>query len=108
MITVAMLVTDAQKTAVETLINDREDTTYVMGFLRKVCPIIPTPTWQTPHTHWYMNDSTMSEADWAIIQPMLPIPGLIVFTAYNAANPLEWAWSNMASQGLQFLPDPEI
>lgn len=108
MITVAMLVTDAQKSAVETLINEREDTNYLIGFIRKVCPLDPAPTWETPHTHWYMNDERMTPEDLEIIQSMLPIEGLTVFIAHDAENSLAWAHSNMASQGLQFLPDEPI
>lgn len=36
------------------------------------------------------------------------LEGVILFTATNADNPLEWAYSNMASQGLMFVPDPDI
>lgn len=107
MITVAMLVTDEQKLAIEALINGRDDTDYVIGFARKVCPMEPAPTWETPHTHWYMNDETMTAADLEIIQSMLPLEGLIVFIAHDAENSLAWAHSNMASQGLMFQPDPE-
>lgn len=107
--TVAMLVTDAQKTATETAVNDLTPE-YTIGFLRKVCPIDPAPTWQTPHTHWYMNASAVPNDVLAKWQEAAPdLDGVIMFTATNADNPLEWAYSNMASQGLMFVPDnPDI
>lgn len=109
MITLAMLVTDAAKEPFKALVNGLEETNYVLDPIRKVCPVSPTPTWQTPHTHWYMNDDSMTQADLDIIQGLMPYEGVMLFVAYDAANSLEWAWSNMASQGLQFVPDnPDI
>lgn len=107
--TVAMLVTDAQKTATETVINDLTPE-YTIGFLRKVCALDPVPTWQTPHTHWYMNASAVPNDVLAKWQEAAPdLDGVIMFTATNADNPLEWAYSNMGSQGLMFVPDnPDI
>lgn len=106
--TVAMLVTDAQKSATETAIAALTPE-YSIGFIRKVAPITPAPTWQTPQTHWYMNASAVPDdvvAAWLAAAPDLD--GVILFTATNAENPLEWAYSNMASQGLMFVPDPEV
>ncbi|GEM_PF-2269726 len=106
--TVAMLVTDAQKSNVETFINDLTPE-YTIGFIRKVCPIDPEPTWETAHTHWYASNSVVPAEVLAAWQEAAPtLEGFIMFTAINADNPLEWAYSNMASQGLMFLPDPEV
>lgn len=106
--TVAMLVTDAQKSAVEAAVNSLTPE-YTIGFFRKVAPTTPAPTWQTMHTHWYMNASAVPDevlASWQAAAPGLL--GVIMFTATNAENPLDWALSNMLSQGLMFVPDTEI
>lgn len=106
--TVAMLVTDAEKAATETAINELTPE-YTIGFIRRVVPILPTPTPATPHTHWYMNASAVSDEVLTAWQGLLPsLTGVVAFIAINADNPLEWAYSNMASQGLMFVPDPEL
>jgi hypothetical protein len=68
------------------------------------------PTHVTPHTHWYMNVEPVADeivAAWLELVPTLD--GLVMFTATNAENSLQWAYSNMASQGVMFLPDdPDI
>lgn len=106
--TVAMLVTDAKKSVTENLVNGLTPE-YTIGFIRKVCPISPTPTPTTQHTHWYMNASAVSDEVLAAWQGLIPeLEGVVAFIAINADNPLEWAYSNMASQGLRFVPDPDI
>lgn len=104
--TVAMLVTNAQKSATVIAVNELTPE-YTIDFIRKAAPITPAPTWQTAATHWYMNASAVPDtvvAAWLAAAPTLD--GVILFTATNADNPLEWAYSNMASQGLMFVPDP--
>lgn len=104
--TVAMLVTDAQKAAVEAAIAVATPE-YTIGFIRKVVPISPAPTWETPASHWYMNAEPVDDeivAAWLVLVPTLN--GLTMFTAINAENSLQWAYSNMASQGLMFQPAP--
>lgn len=106
--TVAMLVTDLNKSDTETFINELTPS-YTIGFIRKICPINPTPTWETAHTHWYMNASAVPDDILAAWQEEAPnLEGVIMFTATNADNPLEWAYSNLSSQGLVFKPDQEI
>lgn len=106
--TVAMLVTDAQKSATETALNTLTPE-YTISFARKVAPIDPAPTWQTAPTHWYMNASAVPDdalAAWSAAAPTLD--GVVMFTAINAENELGWAYSNLGSQGLMFVPDPEV
>lgn len=106
--TVAMLVTNAQKSATETFINSLTPE-YTIGFIRKVAPISPSPTWQTTPTHWYMNASAVPADVLAAWQAAAPdLAGVVMFTATNADNPLDWAHSNMASQGVMFVPEQEV
>lgn len=105
--TAAMLVTDAEKANVEAAIAALP-VNYAIQFSRKVCPKEPIPTWETPHTHWYMNDQSVPDevfAAWAAAAPGLP--GLKYYAATNVTDPLAWAESNMGFEGLMFLPDPE-
>lgn len=53
-----MLVTDFQKSATEAAVNALTPE-YTIGFVLKVAPINPTPTWQTQPTHWYINASAV-------------------------------------------------
>jgi hypothetical protein len=104
--TVAMLVTDAEKANVEAAIADLTPE-HSIGFIRKVVPISPTPTWETPHTHWYMNDENVPDdvvQAWVAAVPSMT--GLMAFFGVNIDNSLSWAHSNMGSQGLMFQPDP--
>lgn len=106
MITVAMLVTDAVKTSVEADINAM-DLGYTLGFSSRVCPIDEAVTWETPHTHWYMNDSAFSEELFEPFQVYAANnPSTVKFwSATNATDPLKWAEeSNLASEGLMFVP----
>lgn len=106
--TVAMLVTDAEKANVEAAIAVLTPE-YTIGFIRKVVPITSTPTYETPQTHWYMNTEPVGDeivAAWLAVAPTMV--GLTMFTATNAINSLEWAYTNMASQGLMFQPDPPL
>lgn len=107
-ITVALLVTDAQKDSVTATVNDLTPE-YTIGFIRKVAPIDPVPTPSTPATHWYTNGQSVPDAVVSAWQAAIPdLEGLIMFTATNADNALGWAVSNLESQGLMFVPDPEI
>lgn len=103
--TVAMLVTDADRDTVTATINDLTPE-YTTGFIRKVAGIAPEISWETPQTHWYMNASSVPEDVVTAWQGAAPSLGVVLFVAINAENPLEWAYSNLASQGLQFVPDP--
>ena len=106
--TVAMLVTDAQKLAVETAVNELTPE-YTIGFIRKIAALDPAITWETPQTHWYLNAQSVPDIVVAAWQTFAATAtGLILFIAVNADNPLEWAYSNLASQGLQFVPDPPL
>ncbi|TCR92587.1 hypothetical protein [Rhizobium sp. BK376] len=104
--TIAMLVTDEQRYKVTSDI-DRISPDFPIVFSRKVAPIDPNMTTDTAATHWYLN------ADWVAIEIMCSWieyaegnTDLIVFTATNEDNSAGWAVSNLASQGLQFVPDP--
>jgi hypothetical protein len=107
-ITVAILVTDAAKDAVVAAVNALTPE-YTIGFARKVCPIDPAPTWETPATHWYTNGESVPESVVATWQTALPeMEGVVYWLAYNSSNSLEWAYTNMASEGLMFVPDPPL
>jgi hypothetical protein len=111
---VALIVTDAQKAAVEAAIAVLTPD-YTIGFARPCCALSePDPTWETPPTYWYANASAVDAnvaAAWqeAVAQagPLDPLSGLILFTAQNAENASGWAVTNLASQGLRFVPDEE-
>lgn len=106
--TVAILVTDAAKEAVTSTVNDLTPE-YTIGFIRKVAAINPAMTWEEPATHWYTNASSVPEAVVTAWQEAAPsLTGVVMFVAINADNPLEWAFSNLASQGLQFVPDEPL
>ena len=106
--TVAILVTDAQRDAVASAINDLTPE-YTIGFIRPVAALGPGTTWETPASHWYTNASSVPEEVITAWQEAAPsLTGVVMFVAINADNPLEWAYSNLASQGLQFVPDPPM
>lgn len=113
-LTVAMLVTDANKAGVISAINALTPN-YTINFLRGCCSSSePNPTWQTPPTHWYNNASAV---DIAIVgawqaavddaDPGDALYGLKIFTGQNITNALGWAGTNLASQGLMLVPDEE-
>lgn len=105
--TVAMLVPDADKANV---ISDIAALTpdWSISFIRPCCAVDPVPTWETPPTHWY-NSSQVVPDD--IVEAWTGYftarPALKMFTALNAENAYGWAVSNLASQGLRFVPDEE-
>lgn len=111
---VALIVTDAKKIAVQDAIAVLTPE-YTIGFGRPCCALSePSPTWETPPTHWYANASavdTIFAAAWqdAVDEaaPSDAMHGLILFTALNATNPPAWAVTNLESQGLRFVPDEE-
>lgn len=111
-LTVALIVTDARKSAVEAAIAALTPD-YTVGFLRPCCALTePAPTWETPPTHWYANATAVDAAivsDWqdAVDAAGLgdALNGLVLFTAQNAVDAVGWAQSNLASEGLRFAPD---
>lgn len=103
-ITVALLVTDSVKDYLVEVVNAATPE-YTIGFARKVCAISETATYLTPATHWYTNAEVVSPEVVAVWQDLIPtIEGVIMFTAINAENTIEWGFSNLASQGLMFVP----
>lgn len=109
---VALIVTDARKAAVEAAIATLTPE-YTVVFSRPCCALSePSPTWQTPATHWYANASAVAmeyaEA-WqhavGTAGPVDALHGLILFTAQNAENAYGWALTNLGSQELRFVPD---
>lgn len=106
------------------------------SFTRKLCAIDPGATPSTPATHYLASAAAASEADVAMLQAMtqgdLPdLPegvvwgenGVIsaadamaasdgaVFHVYSAAGdvePTDHAAAVLTSEGLQFVPDPEV
>lgn len=106
--TVAILVTDAVKNAGALAVNDLTPE-YTIGFIRPVAALGPGTTWETPATHWYTNASSVPDDVVSAWQEAVPsLTGIVMFVAINADNPLEWAYSNLASQGLQFVPDEPL
>lgn len=106
--TVAILVTDAQRDAVTLAVNDLTPE-YTIGFIRKVAAINASITWEEPATHWYTNASSVPDDVVSAWQEAAPsLTGVVMFVAINADNPLEWGYSNLASQGLQFVPDEPL
>lgn len=104
--TVAILVTDAAKDAVTNAVNELTPE-YTIGFARACAAINPAMTWEEPATHWYTNASSVPDDVVAAWQDAAPsLTSVVMFVAINAINPLDWAYSNLASQGLQFIPDP--
>lgn len=105
--TVAILVIDAEKTAVIAAVNALTPE-YTIGFSRKVA-VAGALTWETAPSHWYTNASAVPDDVLRAWQEAAPnLDGVVMFTAINAANPLEWAHSNLGSQGLAFVPDPPV
>jgi hypothetical protein len=103
--TVAMLVTAETKTQVENDINALTPE-YTIGFLRKVAATDPNMLPDQTPTYWYLNGQSVPDdtaGKWAAYAETAP--GLMMFSAVNAVNPLGWAITNLASQGLQFVPD---
>jgi hypothetical protein len=113
-LTVALIVADADKAAVEAAIAALTPD-YTVGFLRPCCALgESSPTWETPPSHWYANATGVDAAHVAAWQeavdaagPGDALRGLVLFTAQNADDPVGWAQSNLESQGLRFVPDPE-
>lgn len=105
--TIAMLVTDSARARVTDDINGLSDFSVLFG--RACAAIDPAMTWAEPATHWYLNASAVPDDVRDAWQAYAAgEPALILFTAINADNPYEWAVSNLASQGLQFVPAHEI
>jgi hypothetical protein len=103
-----MLVSDGQKGAVTSDINSLTPE-YTVGFARGCAAIDPSMTWDEVPTHWYSNASSVPDETLAAWQAYAAeTPALIMFVAFNADNPFEWAISNLGSQGLQFIPDEPI
>lgn len=99
---------------------------------RKLCTIDPAATWETPATHYLMQDMSAQEADvllWAGIKAgtlpdtvawgedgMISTEDAIAACAgmnlYSAAQdfktPGEWCTDVLASVGLQFVPDESV
>lgn len=111
---VALIVADAHKAAVEAAIAALTPD-YTVGFSRACCAATELdPTWETPPTHWYANASAVDAiyaSAWqdavSAAEPEDAVYGLILFTAQNAENASGWAATNLASQGLRFVPDEE-
>lgn len=106
------------------------------NFTRKVCAIDANATWETTPTHWLMSDANGNETELAILMAMTqgdlpPVPegtvwgenGVIsaadamaatdgaVFHVYAAGGdiePVDHVAAVLASEGLQYVPDPEI
>lgn len=104
-------------------------------FTRKCCAIDPSATPSTPPTHWLTSAAAATDSDVAMLQAMtegnlpdLP-PGVVwgeegvisaadamaatdgaVFHVYAAGDiePVDHAAAVLASEGLQYVPDPEI
>lgn len=105
--TIAILVTDAEKDTVTTMLNELTPE-YTVGFVRKVAALGATD-WQTPASHWYTNAQNVpDEVVTAWQTAASTAAGIIMFTAINADNAFQWAQSNLASQGLMFVPDQEV
>lgn len=105
-------------------------------FTRKLCAINPGATSSTPPTHWLCSAAAATDSDVAMLQAMthgdLPQPangavwgveGVIsaedamaasdgaVFHVYSAAGdiePVDHVAAVLASEGLQYVPDPEV
>lgn len=131
---IVCIVTDAQKDAINRVFAARglgPET-----FTRKVCAIDPGATWETAPTHWLMSMANGDETELAVLMAMtsgdLPdLPdgtvwgeeGVIsaadamaatdgaVFHVYAAGGdiePVDHCAAVLASEGLQYVPDPEI
>lgn len=103
--TIAMIVSDANKISVQTAVNALTPE-YTIEFVRKCAPLDPEMNWDQAPSHWYMSASAVPDealTEWQAAAPSLDV---VLFIAINAINPLDWAYSNLASQGLQFVPDP--
>lgn len=105
-------------------------------FTRKLCAIDPGATTATPPTHWLMSNAGGDGAELAILQAMTlgdlpPVPngtvwgenGVIsaadamaatdgaVFHVYSAAGdiePVDHVAAVLASEGLQYVPEPDV
>lgn len=105
-------------------------------FIRKLCAIDPAATYETPPTHWLSSNAAGDGGELAILQAMTlgelpPLPdgvvwgedGVIseadakaatdgsVFHVYSCAGevePVEHAAAVLATEGLQFVPDPPL
>lgn len=105
-------------------------------FTRKLCAVDPSATPSTPQTHWLTSAAGATDTDVAMLQAMtngdLPIlpsgtvwgeSGVIsasdamaacsgsVFHVYSAAGdlePVDHVAAVLASEGLQYVPEPEI
>lgn len=113
-IAVAMLVEHSKKDAVTAAISTLTPS-YGLGFSRKCCAIDPAATYHTPTTHWYMNDAAIDAGlvqAWqdavASSQTGDPLYGLKIWTAQNSQNAVAWATANLESEGLQFVPPPQM
>lgn len=110
---VAMIVTDAKRVAASAALSAIAGGG--IGFLRACCAASePSPTWETPATHWYNNFTALDQALVVAWQDAVAeagaeddLFGLIIFTSINAQNAVAWAATNLASQGLMFVPDEE-
>ena len=70
-----ILVPDAKKADVEEAIPILTPTYGIIGFIRKVCPTSPTPTWETSPTHWRSHDEV--NQDFASLWQTVAIDGVI-------------------------------
>lgn len=105
-------------------------------FTRKLCAINPSATPSTPPTHWLCSAAAATDSDVAMLQAMtngdLPIlpegsvwgeDGVIsaadamaashgsVFHVYSAAGdiePVDHVAAVLVSEGLQYVPEPEV
>lgn len=105
-------------------------------FTRRLCVIDPGATDATPPTHWLMSSAAGDAEELAVLQAMTqgdlpPVPegtiwgeeGVIsaadamaatdgaVFHVYSAAGeiePVDHVTAVLASEGLQYVPDPEV
>lgn len=128
------IVTDAKKTDLNLVFNAMGWGPNT--FTRKCCAISPSATHLTPPTHWLTSAAAATDSDVAMLQAMtngdlpdLPegvvwgVDGVIsaadaiaacdgaVFHVYSAAGdiePVDHAAAVLASEGLQYVPEPEI
>lgn len=105
-------------------------------FTRKLCAINPGATWETPPTHWLMSNAAGNAEELAVLMAMTggdlpePSPGAVwgvegvisaadamaasngsVFHVYSAAGeiePVDHVAAVLASEGLQYVPDPPL
>lgn len=131
---IVCIVTDAQKTDINLVFAARglgPET-----FTRKLCAVDAGATWETVPTHWLMSNAAGDQAELDILTAMtggtLPAPvegtvwgvdGVIsaadsmaacdgsVFHVYSAAGDIEsvdHCAAVLASEGLQYVPDPPL